>query len=410
MEPLERYRLEAEIGRGAYGIVYRAVDLELDRVVALKIFRQDRPSAVARERFLREARLAGHLDHPSIVRVFEIGEAEDRPFFTMELLEGETLACRISRGPSPEREASAIGATIARALDSAHHRGVVHRDIKPANFFLTARGCALTDFGVAFSPAHDRLTQAGELLGTPVYMAPEVLGGRSPEADARSDLYSLGAVLYEMVAGKPPFPAENLLDLSHRVFHDEPAAPPILAEPILRCLRKRPEERYATAGKLAEALERPRPVRRLRRAATVLLIGAILVLSVSVAYALFRPSGEAPPPPVLDPREVTCREYEQFLRASLRPFRRSRFPDRPVTEISWEEAAAYARWRGKRLPTLQEMRDAGGIRKTEHLREWTGTRGTVGFLVIGPEGKVEDTVRETRSPLTGFRCAQDDLK
>jgi tRNA A-37 threonylcarbamoyl transferase component Bud32 len=483
MQQLGKYRLEAEIARGAYGIVHRATDLEMDRAVALKVLRDDAPSASTLERFLREARLAAALDHPNIVRVYGSGVIEGRAFIAMELLEGETLQERLARGRVPEREAASIGEALARALDHAHRRGVIHRDIKPANVLLAGRGPVLTDFGVAWSPAGPRLTATGELLGTPLYMAPEVLDGR---ADARSDLYSLGVVLYEMVEGRPPYDAGTFLELTHRILHEEPPPPSRLAEPILRCLRKRPEDRYSEARLLAEDLARPR--RAMMRkflagtaAGLLLLTGAAAALRPeapppaanrsprylitsspggarvmldgevlgSTPVELPLPSGayrlrlskagyldrerlvaggeggihlrlytpgeipegmalvEQPSPLLVDRAPVSCRDYERFLRVTLRPapagwrWRRPPDPDAPVTGLTWEEAAAYAAWRGRRLPTIEEWRAAAAA---SPLREWTSTRGSFGIAVEGAEREVP---AETRSPSIGFRCVMD---
>lgn len=495
METWGRYRIEGEIARGACGIVHRATDLETGRAVALKALRVDRPSVLSVERFFREARLAASLDHPGIVRVYDSGWWEDRAYFAMELLEGEPLSDRIARRPLPAADAAAIGTAVARALDHAHRCGVVHRDIKPSNIVLTPRGPVLTDFGLAVSSSVGRLTETGEVVGTPVYMAPEVLQGGAKAADARSDLYSLGVVLYEAVTGVPPFDAGNFLELSHKVLYEDPVPPPALADPILRCLRKNPSARFPDAAALAEELLHPRRVRPRRRAwiaaAGLLLCAAGWALLRSSAAPAPRPRlviessppgarvvlgsatlGHTPiettlPPPgeyllvfaragcldrrhplrvadadlrlhvrlyspgempegtvlvtgagrpfFVERRKVTCREYARFLGVSFReapPGWRGDGPprgsdDAPVTGIRYDDAEAYARWRGRRLPTIEEWSRAAPEDAGDGVREWTATAGRGGRLLANGEPGAEGD-GTWRSPMVGFRCGLDE--
>jgi serine/threonine protein kinase len=216
---VSHYRILGLLGRGGMGVVYRALDQHTGSEVALKLLATDRVRGVDGERFRREARAAASLDHPNIAKVQEIGEHQGRPFLAMPLYEGVTLKKRLDRAeeiaPMPLAEIISIAAQLASALETAHSAGIVHRDLKPANLMLTRGGrLKLLDFGLAVWEGASRLTDTGGAVGTLAFMAPEQLRGE--EVDARADLWSFGAVLYEMLAGRPPFvkgPHESLQDL-----------------------------------------------------------------------------------------------------------------------------------------------------------------------------------------------------
>ena len=265
-ETLGRYRIVAELGRGAMGAVYRAIDPLIEREVAIKTLLPDLPDDVmneVRERFLREARSAGRLNHPNIVTIFDVGEHEGVAYIAMELLEGRSLQ-QIMR--SGERLAFAtiadLAAQVADGLDHAHRFSIVHRDVKPANIMVDAWSRAkLTDFGVAHVAASS-MTQTGATLGSPRYMSPEQVLGLAP--DPRSDLFSLGVVLYEMLTGRNPFmqPNDTAFSLMHRIA-GEPHLPlreanaqvPGGFERIVeRALAKKPEQRYQRAAEMASDL------------------------------------------------------------------------------------------------------------------------------------------------------------
>src|SRR5215510_13318189 len=260
-----RYELLSELGRGTSGVVYKAFDPKLDRLVAMKILR---PELVSLEesgvgfgqRFHQEAVAAGRLTHPAIVAVHDVGEAEGRPFMVMEYIEGGTLADLLLGGrPLPMTEAVGIVVQVCAALDYAHRHGVVHRDIKPRNILVGPGVTKVTDFGTAriLGASH---TQTGTMLGTPAYMSPEMVRGQA--TDPRSDLFSLGVVLYETLTGVNPFNAADLAAVLYRIVntnapplrHHNPALPPGLERVLRRVLAKEPEARYATATDLAEAL------------------------------------------------------------------------------------------------------------------------------------------------------------
>ena len=271
-QKISHYRVLEKLGDGGMGVVYKAKDTKLGRLVALKFLAEDiARDETAVERFKREARTASALDHPNICTIYEISEHDGQPFIAMQYLEGETLKQRIGaqRALSGE-EVARLGLQAAEALETAHAKGVVHRDIKPANIFLSARGHAVVlDFGLAklVEPAGgitaaDSLTQTGVAPGTLPYMAPEQLRGQ--EVDARTDLYALGCVLYEMATGQRPFRAELGSQLIDDILHKAPATPvrlnpeipAELERLILKCLDKDPENRYQSAKELRVDLRR----------------------------------------------------------------------------------------------------------------------------------------------------------
>jgi len=257
------YRIVRQIGRGGMGVVYEAFDEKLRRAVALKTIL---PSADAqmRDRLMREARAAAAVSHPNICQIFEIGEHEGDPFLAMELLDGQALADRLSDGPMPPLDAIATTVAILSALDALHKRSIVHRDLKPSNVFLSAHGVKLLDFGLArpFAVTVDdtALTLPGVLLGTPRYMAPEQ--ARGEEVDARTDLFAVGTLLFEMLSGRPAFDGTGPIDALHAVLHDQP--PALVGSPLVvdadrviqRALMKSPKERYQSAADMARDLKR----------------------------------------------------------------------------------------------------------------------------------------------------------
>ncbi len=263
---IDRYEVLAQLGQGAMGVVYRARDPQLERVVAIKTLRRDlglppEQFTELKTRFYQEATAAGRLNHPNLVAIYDVVEVEGVPHIVMEYLEGRTLAEIITReGPLPPRRAVDLITQICSALEYAHAHGVVHRDIKPGNILVNASGGAkLSDFGIArISGSH--LTQTGVLVGTPAYMSPEQLNGAM--VDGRSDLFSLGVALYEALTGVNPFKADELAATLYRVVHADPVplqaknptVPPDLDTAVTRALAKTPDERYPDAGAFAAAL------------------------------------------------------------------------------------------------------------------------------------------------------------
>ncbi len=294
-----RYRVEEEIGAGGMAAVYRARDLRHGRDVALKILLGAPGDSAARERFRREIRTVASLSHPHILPLHDSGEVDDAVYFVMPLVEGPTLRDALASGPLPPDRVRELGLQLAGALRHAHARGVVHRDVKPENVLLVDGQAVLADFGIATALAATaggpRLTAAGRSVGTPLYMSPEQAAGR-PDVDGRSDLYSLGCVLFEAVSGHAPFDARtvaSLLAQKGRWSGDSGVlaeAPSDLRDAILACLAPSPEQRPADAGELARRLGRGRPGRS-RAARSALVALAVVAASVLGVLAFQRARG-----------------------------------------------------------------------------------------------------------------------
>jgi serine/threonine protein kinase/tetratricopeptide (TPR) repeat protein len=262
---LTHYRVIEKLGSGGMGEVYAAEDVRLGRRVAIKLLLESsRRDPIALERLQREARAASSLNHPNICTVFDIGADGGVPFVVMELLDGSSLAARLRAGPMSISEAVPVCLGVLAALDALHSRGLVHRDIKPSNVFLTPHGAKLLDFGLAKSMAISRgntraptgdITQSGLVIGTPQYMSPEQSQGAA--VDARSDTFSMGAVLFEMLSGRPAFSGRTIPELFHQIVFEQPAS---LAQPapvraiVSRALAKRPADRFQSATVMAEQL------------------------------------------------------------------------------------------------------------------------------------------------------------
>src|SRR5437667_7050378 len=255
----DRYALERELGRGGMATVYLARDLRHGRPVAIKVLRPEIAAALGPERFLREIETAARLTHPHILALHDSGQAGGSLYYVMPYIEGESLRDRLEReGPLPLEEALRITREVADALSYAHDHDVVHRDIKPENILFQAGHAVVADFGIAraiTAAAGGNLTETGIALGTPGYMSPEQ-GAASARVDERSDIYSLGCVLYEMLAGEPPFtgPSAESIVRQHlaaappRVSAMRAAIPPAIEEAITRALAKTPADRFATAA------------------------------------------------------------------------------------------------------------------------------------------------------------------
>jgi serine/threonine-protein kinase len=267
MEPaqLGRYHIQSELGRGAMGVVYKATDSVLERTVAVKtvnITLEREYAEKYEQRFYQEAKAAGGLNHPNIVTIHDVGKAGDVVFMAMEYIEGVELRTLTGEGrPLRVPQAVSIAAQVAEGLAYAHQRGVVHRDIKPANIMVVANGpVKITDFGIARMRGSGDLTQTGTLLGSPKYMSPEQVIGK--RADHRSDIFSLGVILYEMLCGAAPFNGENVTALMYQIVNFVPPAPSTLNEAVpelldyivAKMLAKPLEQRYQDAAELARDL------------------------------------------------------------------------------------------------------------------------------------------------------------
>ncbi len=324
------YRIVAALGAGGMGEVYRAHDSRLGRDVAIKVLPpRSALSSDARARFEREARTISQLSHTHICALYDVGREGDTDYLVMELLEGETLAHRLSRGPLAVADVLRLGAEIASALDRAHAAGVVHRDLKPGNVMLTRSGAKLMDFGLArvgASPANassaalsasptmtQPLTGEGAIVGTFQYMAPEQLEGK--DADARADIWALGCVLYEMATGKRAFAGESQASLIGAIMRDDPRpigelqplTPPALGHVVSRCLAKDPTERWQSARDVGSVLEMARGAssvaradvgaRARRRPRVAAMIGAVLfaALATVIGHYAWKPAPAAQP-------------------------------------------------------------------------------------------------------------------
>ncbi|MGB7324564.1 MAG: serine/threonine-protein kinase [Rubripirellula sp.] len=263
---VDDYEVIDEVARGAMGVVYRARHPSLDRVVAIKMVLDDTGCEDLRRRFSNEARVAASLDHPGIVPIFNVGVWQGHPYFAMLFVDGQTLATMLRDGPMLPNRSAEIALEVAEAIEHAHQTQIIHRDLKPANILIDSDGNArVTDFGISkvLNSASD-LTQAGELIGTPHFMPPEQAGNSIVPAGPSSDVYSIGAVLYAMLTGRPPFQATSPLEVVSQVIGTIPISPsalnasvPIELEMIaMKCLGKRTQDRYSTAHDLACDLKR----------------------------------------------------------------------------------------------------------------------------------------------------------
>jgi len=259
------YELLEELGRGGMGVVYRAVQRSLGRVVAIKmLLRRDLASHADLARFRSEAEAAARLDHPGIVPIFQVGEHDGHPFYSMRFIEGTTLAKRLQAGPIPPREGAELLARVAEAVQTAHTRGVLHRDLKPSNILIDTAGKPhVSDFGLAKRLEDDQtMTHTGAIIGTPCYMSPEQAAGSRGDVGPASDIWSLGAILYQVLVHRPPFQGSSPMDTLLAVLELDPPLPRSLDRQVdrdleliaLKTLQKPQDLRYATAGDLAADL------------------------------------------------------------------------------------------------------------------------------------------------------------
>ena len=300
----DRFDVERELGQGGMATVYLARDPRHDRRVAIKVLRPELAAVLGADRFLREIRILARLNHPHILQLYDSGEADGLLYFVMPFVEGESLRQRLDQGRLPVATAVQFATEIATALDYAHRQGIVHRDIKPENILLHDGQAVVSDFGIARAvdaaggPALTALTSTGVAIGTPLYMSPEqIIGG---EVDGRSDVYSLGCVLYEMLTGSPPFTGPNAQAVLAR--HSVDTVPslrksraeiPVRLEDItFRALAKAPGDRFASAAEFREALTGAAPLPRRRggwRRPVWLGLAAVAIGAVLLADRLRAP-------------------------------------------------------------------------------------------------------------------------
>jgi hypothetical protein len=363
------YELLHEVARGGMGVVFRARQISLNRIVALKMILTGRlASEDDVRRFRLEAEAAANLDHPGIVPIYEVGQHEGQHYFSMGFVEGESLAQRVADGPLPARQAAELVRQVAEAVQSAHEHGVIHRDLKPANILIDARGRPrITDFGLAKAIREDRgLTATGQVLGTPSYMPPEQASGRIDAIGPAADVYALGAILYCLLTGRPPFQASSPMDTLLQVEEREPVPPRQLNAAVprdletiaLKSLQKEPKRRYSSARGLADDLDRylagrpilARPVGRAERLwrwcrrnpalAGMTLNAALMLITGSIISGIFAFRAERA-------RDAT----QQRLRESLIAQGRA-------------ERLTGARW-----AAIQALGEAAKIKPSEDLRQ-----------------------------------------
>ena len=369
------YEVEGVLGIGGMGVVYKARHLKLNRVVALKMLRAGQFATESElTRFARESQAIAELHCPHIVQVHDVGDADGRPFFTMELVEGGSLSEHLLGAPQAANKAAEMVQTLADAIHSAHTKGIIHRDLKPANILMSREGrLKIADFGLARHVECDYpLTMTGAQLGTPSYMAPEqVLGG--PDSVGPSvDVYALGAILYEMLTGRPPFRAESAIETQRQVTQVEPVAPARINASVprdleticLKCLSKQPKNRYGSAEALADDLRRflrnepihARPVTRLERvtrwirrntAVTGLAVTAVGLILLAIVFGM--------------------REYSSAK----------------------QQAAELDRW-NQRLEF---------VNRVEHEGRFTEARAILGRVPDGGSGKLRSRIRQAQNEL-----------
>ncbi|MBS1827062.1 MAG: protein kinase [Acidobacteria bacterium] len=316
-ETISHYRILSKLGEGGMGIVYLAEDTKLQRNVALKFLSTDEVRPEDRERFLREARSAATIQHPNVCPIHAVEEEDGRLFFAMAYIKGRTIRQLLDNGPLPAERAVELALQIAAGLSAAHHQGVVHRDIKSGNVIVDEHGNAIIlDFGLATHASAERITRSGKRVGTPAYMSPEQI--QSADVDHRTDLWSLGVLLFEMLTGRPPFREDGSFSVLFSIVQDTPPKlrqlrpdlPQDLEEIVSRCLAKNPKERWQNAAQLAAALRRlrsslpdldatvvvtPIPTKPRRTHIIVAIAGvALLLVIAALAWRNFTPRSTLP--------------------------------------------------------------------------------------------------------------------
>src|SRR6184192_3736508 len=401
-----RYTLVRELGRGGMATVYLGTDVKLGRGVAIKLLAPATRAYLGSDRFQREVLLAAQLSHPHIVPLFEADEADELLFYVMEYVEGDSLKDRLARdGPLAVEEAIRITAEVGDALEYAHESGVIHRDIKPGNILLSRGHAMVSDFGIAKvllesgTATGGAITGTGITVGTAEYMSPEQASGEK-RIDARSDVYALAAVLYEMLAREPPFTGPSVQAIGARVLSEaprpihtiRPSLPAHIERALAAGLAKLAADRPPTAHAFVDLLTRPIPGRRwtARPRWQIAALAALLVGGAAIAFGVGRRQPPVAPSPAgmvlvpggayrvsgtrpgataveldsfyIDSTEVTVGAYAPFLLAthSPAPWTQPPPPTWPVTGVLWAEAQTFCRWRdpAARLPTEAEWEAA----------------------------------------------------
>jgi serine/threonine-protein kinase len=362
-----RYAVERELGRGGMAFVFLARDIRHGRLVALKLLRPELAAAVGLERFLREIQLAARLQHPNILPLLDSGEADGSPYYAMPYVEGESLGDRLAReGQLPIEDALRITREVADALEYAHSHDVLHRDIKPENILLSGEHAVVADFGIAraiSSVGEQKLTETGLAIGTPAYMSPEQASADA-RIDGRSDIYALGCVLYEMLAGQPPFTgptaqavlARHTLDPVPPLRTVRKAVAPSLEQAVMKALEKVPADRFATAAQFSEALTIGAGIlhvpRRVSRWRVVAVAGATALIAAAAAVSISRSKATATLDPDLiavAPFDVLATGQEVYREGLVDLVSSSLSGAGPLRTVS--PSTVMARWSGRADPT-----------------------------------------------------------
>jgi serine/threonine protein kinase len=356
-----RYAVERELGRGGMAVVFLAEDLKHHRRVAIKVLKPELSQSLGTDRFLREIEVAAQLTHPHILPVFDSGAADGLLYYVTPYVEGESLRGRLQReGQLPLEPALRLTSQVAHALEYAHSQGIVHRDIKPENILLESGEAVVADYGLALAisaAGGERLTESGLALGTPAYMSPEQAAG-DPHLDGRSDLYSLGCVLYEMLAGEPPFTgptaqaiiAKRFGGPAPRIRVVREGVPPAVERAIDRALARTPADRFTSAVEFAKALSQPGTAtpRPPRVAVRLWVAGIGLAALAATAIVLFRSRTDLP----IDPNLLAVAPFD-VLDPSLQVWREglvdilSRNLDGAGPLRSVAQSVGLKRWRGR---------------------------------------------------------------
>lgn len=414
------YALLGVLGRGGMGVVYKANQVALKRVVALKmILAAGHAGPRELARFKTEAESVARLQHPNIVQVYEVGEADGHPFFALEFVSGGTLSRQLGGTPQPTRRSAEVVRALAEAMQCAHDRGVVHRDLKPANVLLTETGTPkVTDFGLAKQlDTSSELTGTGAILGTPCYMAPEQATGRIDQIGATTDVYALGAILYEMLTGRPPFKGETAMDTMYQVTHDEPVTPRQLQPKVprdleticLKCLSKDPAKRYPTAQELAADLGRfleDRPIRArpvgvigrtrrwVRRNPAVAMAIAAVVVTVVVAFGLILQA-------VADANRASAQERKQRREAQVQLAQQSM--QEAYGHCEHEGGARGILWLARAVKQVAEL-DVPEVEEEARLHLTAWSRGLPRVESVLPVGFPVDAIHFTAGGKQVWLC------
>jgi serine/threonine protein kinase len=391
---LGRYEIIAELGKGAMGVVYRANDPMLNRVVAIKTINTQEAEqdglAEYEARFYQEAKAGGGLNHPNIVIIYDIGKSGSFIYMAMEYIEGSELRSLLSQGqPLPPAQAVDIAAQIAEGLAYAHEHHVIHRDIKPANIIITPRGRAkIADFGIARMRTHEARTQTGVIMGSPRYLSPEQVIGK--RADFRSDIFSLGVILYQCLTGTAPFAGEGLSALMYQITNHDPAPPsslnpqvPLMLDYIMaKVLAKSPESRYQSAADLASDLRDC--ARQLEAGGTE--FGVDLTDTIPLSRPAALPEPVAPPAPAPRPEQPAPPKREPDAATQVGPS-----PTRGISRAfdSQEATARLLRQYGASEPEADDPAPEISMTATAALREMSGRRSE------HPWGKRESAIFAT---------------